>query len=144
MIIFLTNHQHVLVASMLQYSSLTLAFIVIVAYHKHEPLFLYQWLIVLCTSLINHTTTQVSNGMMVDRPIQKLDIGMCHINAVYAAYRTIIAPMTQVNMLRTLINSLIFGYVIDTYHISQRSNMTMNHASIHIVTTIGVINTMFM
>ena len=130
---------------MLQYSSLCLVTIVIMAYHTGDTWMHHQWLAVLCTSLINHTTTDVTYGIAVNVPIRALDRMLCHLNTAYCFHRMYCAPWTVVNKQIMFVNGILGYYVFHVYHIGRQSHESkLWHATVHIVSTVIVLNVMAM
>lgn len=117
---------------MLQYSSLVLCVIVIVAYYNNDTIIHHQWLAVLSTSLINHT----SKGTII--PVKIFDRILCHINALYCVYRTYFMSY-QIQC----INGIIFLYLLYIFHIGGQCHKSDYwHMSVHFTSTIAVLNTM--
>lgn len=118
----------------LSFSSLSLSLVVILASHKKEFIIHHQWLALLCTSLINHTCNYNS------KTVQKIDRILCHINTTYLTYRMLIKKFTFL----TGINAILGAYILYIYHLTDLCEKYVNyHISLHVVSTIIAINTMF-
>ena len=112
------------------------------AYYKQDTYIHHEWLIVLCTSLINHTTFDVSNHTIINWPVRIIDIAMCHFNSGHCIYRLIKAPKTDLNKQIALVNILMAIYVSYIYHGGKSQHSKLLHASMHVVSTTIVLNTM--
>ena len=123
---------------MLQYTSLSLALIVLVAYYKRATVIHHQWLAVLCTSLINHTAKNKIAW------VRLLDQVLCHLNTAYCVRVLVYAPLTKWNIKIMIINGNIALYLLYVYHIGRQChgpNEKLWHASVHLISTVAVINT---
>lgn len=124
---------------MLHYTSLCLAAIVVVAHYKQDHVIHHQWLAVVCTSLINHTA---QGRIYWVRLIDKL---LCHVNTAYCVRRLMTVPFHS-NEFIYCTNFVILFYLTYIYHIGKQCHGNNNvfwHGSVHVVSTIAVINTMY-
>lgn len=129
---------------MLQYSSLLLSIIVVFAYYKKDTAIHHEWLAVLCTSLINHTTMQVTNGRSVDIVVRYLDIFLCHVNSAHCVFRMVTAPRTVYNGKIIILNTILGIHLVYIYHFGLSTRNDLWHAAIHFIAVIVVLNTMML
>lgn len=123
--------------SMLQYTSLVLCVIIVDAYYIRDTIIHQQWLAVLCTSLINHTSKYSIKWVGL------LDRVLCHSNAAYCVWRMYSAPKVLFNNVLITCNCVMGVYIMYIYHIGKLCDRhPLYHGSMHFVSTIIVLNVM--
>jgi hypothetical protein len=123
----------------LEYSSLSLALIVLFAQYMQDSLMHALWLTQLCTSLIHHASGYASTTL------QKIDIALCHINSAVCVYYTVVSAIRGYVILLPMVtmNVMLFVHLVNVYHLTP-DRTDEQHNSIHYGATIAACNTIIM